>query len=342
MSVNGHDYEIFHPTNAFLANLKSSEATVDFNGIEVKMDARHPLIPALHADIAQDKVQQIIDMTRLFIVDDQVVDASVPRSIEQKTFTHSDEIVRNMIDTLGFAVSDSGELSTSRIQYKYEFNDMDSIGGHFNTEIGYKWSPFNMNINTFSQLERIVCENLQSVKDSSLNYVVPLINDWENNLKISNQSLRHSMDSVVRPRIAQMPNQRVSLADIGTLRNIIGKNLSKEKNKTIKFNAHDQLNRILEVLNGIEEKTMRQAGGTLSPAVRRMIEVPVTAYDAYNVATECGTHYLEDDKLNVFANQLIFGSEKRERMIDVDVENMALNSRTFNSLEDAFVGEPAY
>lgn len=328
-------YEIITPSSAKHLN----KSTISLDGFEIYLDKNHPLPSALSQQVTNEDVRQVVNNSRLFVVNDQVVDHFVPSNPKQKTFVHEDNIIKQMIKNLGFEQDNQGNLTTNKIHDRYEFNDTDTAGGQFSVDIGYKWSPFKADVTSFSTLARFVCSNTMSTNDPSLTYFIPLINAWEENIKISNQALRYSMDNKVRPRLQRLYDSKASAWDVILFSNILNGMLNAaQKDKNVSIGAIGELGKIkaaVDQIFGDDESEVL----CLLPSMQKMIPAPINAFDLFNFATECDTHYYKSQKLEGFANSLIFDAQDRQRQMSMDLDHIDVDGRTFNSIEDAFAGE---
>lgn len=337
-------YEIVQPSKivdvSSIRASKNDELTFD-TGHTITISQDHPLVNAYHSGHAEEKAAlDLISKTRLFDVEGQVVDYAIPSQSNREVFIHEKNVIQNMIDKLGFGQKRDGSLTTRQIQDDYSFNDRDMPGTEFNVKIGYQWSPFVTDVHTFTDLARMICDNLMSVEDPSLNYRIPLINAWDENIAIGNQSLRHSIDSTVRPRLKHLYESRISAYELICLTNALSAGI--ENNKDLPLNAETKVRTFIDTLwssLGNKESEVRQ----LPSSRRKLVEVPIRGFDAFNLATEVVTHYTPGNSaLNKVANSLIFGNVAREQQINADLDNMLFGEKTFNSLEDAFAGEACY
>lgn len=232
------------------------------------------------------------------------------------------------------------KLFTSRMTESFEFNAFGTEGGAFDVGIGFSWSPFSTDIKSFTNLVRFVCSNMMAVSDPSMSFNIPMINDWEQNLDVSNNALRHMFEKVVGPRIEQMPNERISLFDLEVIQNLVTSLLNSDRDK-VKFEAKPKLHRLSDNVQHV--MSLADAKG-VSGSASRLIEAPVTAFDAYNIATEVNSHYLTErnDKFQQFANSLIFDSERRNKAIEADLDDMTIDNHTFEDPDAAFFGQTCH
>ncbi len=314
------------------------------------LDRRSPITGQLNLEMDRDHLVEQFTEGRFFIVDDNVIDYRLAGDLK---FMHDDESIKQLVGHLGFArpVSDNmflGRTSRStrhgvsrslqaRSQTEaFEAAAIDSLGGQFDIRTGFKWSPFTLDINSYIEMWRQVCENGAVAISPIVNSRIPMMNQWKENLAISNQVIRHNFDKIIMPRLAALPDERISMFDLMTLKNIVG-NMASSEDKNF---AHDSMQHLKLI-----EDTLDQAWDPRADALGRnnlkFIPAPVSAFDAMNIATEISTHHTPGDRTNsraqVFVNELIF-SDTRRRNLDVDVNNLVTDIATFDNVDRAFFG----
>lgn len=316
----------------------------------INLDRRSPITGQLNLDVDRGHLIEQFKDGRFFIVDDEVIDYRLQADLK---FMHSNESIKHLVDHLGFATPESNNRFIGRraratrhgfsdsIQARsrteaFEASALDSIGGQFDIHTGFKWSPFSLDIHSYIEMWRQVCENGAIATAPLVNSRIPMLNQWKENLAISNQVIRHNFDKIVLPRLAALPSERISMFDLMTLKNFV-ENLASTEDKQF---AHDSYKHLMAIGAQLEEAWDPRAD-QLGRNNLKFIPAPVSAFDAMNIATEIATHHMPADRTNargqVFVNELIF-SDTRRRNMAVDVNNLVTDVSTFDNVDRAFFG----
>ena len=131
-----------------------------------------------------------------------------------------------------------------------------------------------------------------------------------------------------------MPNERISMFDVLTMRAFVN-----DLQNSNHLNKHqiEGLDNIFEKLDDLCDSEVL----SIKKNMLQFIPAPISAYDAMNVATECATHFIGEDRTNkraqAFANSMIF-NEERGRKLDVDLDGLVTDTQTFMSADQAFFG----
>lgn len=314
------------------------------------LDRRSPIAGQLNLEVDRGHLIEQFTDGRFFIVDDEVIDYRLQADLK---FMHNDEAIKRLVDTLGFAspVSDNVFLGrraratrhgvSTSIQARsqteaFEASALDTIGGQFDIRTGFKWSPFSLDIHSYIEMWRQVCENGAIATAPIVNSRIPMMNQWKENLAISNQVIRHNFDKIVMPRLAALPNERISMSDLMVLRNIVD-NMASTEDKMFSNESY----RHLKAIGSQLELAWDPRADMLGRNNLKFIPAPVSAFDAMNIATELSTHHTPKDRTGArsqaFVNDLIF-SETRRRNMAVDVNNLVTDVATFNDVDRAFFG----
>lgn len=271
---------------------------------------------------------------RYFIVDDQVIDW---RGGDDLKFMHDDAAIAKLASTIGFVDSPTG-CRAGNVTHKLDYEAFQSEGGQFDVHIGFNWSPFSLDINSQLSLLRLVCSNGLVAQSPIMHHRIPMMNAWEDNLAISNDVIGHSFHKLVGPRLAALTEERISVHDALMMRSFLN-DLSTSKQATgAQLLA---LNNMLELI----EPVFTDEVMSLSKNMLKFVHAPITGFDALNVATECATHYVGEDrskvKAELFANSLIF-SEDRQRNIRTDLDKLMVDVHTFDNPDQAFFGQTCH
>lgn len=284
---------------------------------------------------------------KFFVVDDQIVDF---RYNDYNGFVHSDQAIEQLVEHVG--ISDRDQMSGIRTKQvsnnvilgtkwsDHQINvPMYDEGGKFNSELNYLWSPFHRNINTAFRVVRLICANGMVASTPILNARIPVINRWAEHLQIANRQIQNKAEHVLANRIEQMGKQRATVGELMILSSHAAARLEANNEDQSTF---DRLMRIMHVADPVEHLSSVY---TLNVFEDRRISAQVpghlTAFDAYNIATELNTHTFENDKsttnaLERFANTLVFTGNKANRKI-----NRQPSTSTFSNPDQAFFGTVA-
>lgn len=329
----GHKYDVFRPsTLAFDTPKNSKKSVVIVDGQhEVKFDKRSPVTAAIKTGMGMEAVERALMDSRLFTINDALVDISVSMRPDAKHFVHSESNIRKMVEHVG--------TSTRSIKHSYQYNDLDSEGGTFDVNIGYDWSPFKQDISTYTDLTRLACDNLMEMNNPVMNFVVPMINAWEDNIAISNEALRHAFDTKIRPLMATMPDTKISMWQLGALRNVLARVVKDTDNIVM-----GKLQALETISNRVEDclYQFQSMSDNVPVSYTRLIDAPVSTFDAYNMLTEINSHYLldSDSKVTAMSNDLLFNQRnvgKNGADMLEQIQKLA-NEESFENVDRAFFG----
>lgn len=299
---------------------------------EVKLDRRHNAVGQLALGVDPELLKATFLGGRYFLVDDQIIDF---RQAEQIKFEHDLTALMNLVKSVGMSIDQKGRIYAQSVTSKFEYEAFGSTGGQFNIDQGFKWSPFSLDIQAALEMLRLACYNGLVVSDPVMNHKIPVMNGWEENLAIANDVIRHTFDHKVGPRIAALPNEMISMHDAMGLCDLIGSAINGKKD--IVYN-HNELVAIRDKLDPLVTPEVRG----MQKNLLKFIPVPITAFDAMNVATEAATHYLDPfspqaTKLSGFANNLLF-SDTRQKNLDVNLDSLVMDTKVFSNADQAFFG----
>lgn len=325
---------------------KSHTAVID-NKWEIKLDRRSAINGQLQLGVNKDQLKDQFLGGSFFIVDDAIIDHRLKDDLK---FVHKDDAIKLLAATLGFAKAvqkpniwgmidlDHAEghgrpIARSQTE-KFECNATESLGGQFDIMIGFSWSPFDIDIHSFIEMWRQVCENGAIAQSSLMNHRIPMLNKWEENLAISNQVIRHSFDKVVFPRLQALPSERISLSDMASLLTIVR---DQKASKQLQSDSIAHLSIIEDKLT----EAWEPAANSLKKSILKFIPAPITAFDAMNIATEISTHHVARDRTNARAQAFVSGlifDEVRQRNLNTNLDSLVIESETFGQVDQAFFG----
>lgn len=315
----------------------------------IQLDRRSPIVGQLQLGVNEKHLKQQVLDGKFFIVDDRVIDYRFKDELKN-CHVHNDDAIKALVDHLGFSkaaprssiqelfdasvVEGVGKVLARSQTERFECNATESLGGQFDIKIGFSWSPFSVDIHSYIEMWRQVCENGAIAHSPLMNHRIPMLNGWETNLEISNEVIRHNFDKVVFPRLKALPTERISLNDVQVLMRIVD---DQRASKQLEGDSQSHLDLIAEKLDGVWDTE----AGSLKKSLLKFIPAPVTAFDAMNIATEIATHHVARDRTNAraqaFVNSLIF-DQNRGRNLNVDLNSLIIGSETFNQVDQAFFG----
>lgn len=301
---------------------------------EIKLDRRNNVVGQLALGVDPKELKHSFLGGRYFVVDDQIVDYRLAENLGK--FMHDEKGLANLVSKVGMSMNQSGIIQAKSVTGKFDYEAGQSDGLQFAIDIGFEWSPFSLDIDSLLSLVRLACYNGLVVSDPIMNHKIPVMNGWEENLKIANEVLSHSFYHKVGPRLNQLQDEMINMHDAMGLCDLIGSALGDKKEGTI-IN-HNEVVRIHELLEPVVTSDVRG----MQKNLLKFIGAPITAFDAMNVATELATHHINPwspaaKKLSGFANNLLF-SELRQSNLAVNLDNLVMDTKVFGDADQAFWG----
>lgn len=267
------------------------------------------------------------------IADDQVIDH---RDNKYTGFVHKQNSLDELGNRIGFLQNPKNHALTARNRTSRFEHEAFSKGGVFDVDIGFRWSAFTPMIESHFEMVRALCSNQMIFgRDTVMSRNIPLINEWENNMAISNDVLKHIFNTTVKQRLVEMPNERASLADVELIQTSVTKQIG---DTNITQESRLFLHNLLEKLKFIDEYPDLSA---LTVNDKKRIPVPVSVYDAMNIATEVSTHHSvqRSAKLQAFATSCIFD---KKRQSNLSSEAVFTSDSTFDDPDRAFWAETVH
>lgn len=311
---------------------------------KVPLDSRGSIAGMIALGVDPDELKPEVLEGRYFIVDDKVIDHRLKSHLK---FQHSDEAIKQLVDKLGFAQQVTtnqfggerrGLIEARASREAFEVNPLDSIGGQFDIHIGFQWSPFELDIHSIIEMWRQVCTNGAVARSPILDNKIPMLNRWEENLAISDRVVRHNFDKLVLPRLAALPNERITLSDVAELQRILT-NLQQSKQ------LHGSSLMALAEMEAVVDQAWLPGASLLKKNMQKFVQAPMTAFDAYNIVTEAATHHLGSDRNNhqasAFVSSIIFNAD-RQRSSRTELDSLTTDTNTFANPDRAFFGETCH
>lgn len=267
-------------------------------------------------------------------------------------FVHTDQTISKFVDMFGY--QRRGDLALHRRRRGSVDDDIanDSIalrkvwdkseisipgfaqGADFTTELSYAWNPFVKTVNSSFDLVRVICTNGMVGVTSFLNTKVPLFNRWEEHLDIACRQIQNKVSDTMKYRVPSMVGERASVGDCLLLSQHALARL--EAPNAIPYEERERLLRLIAAvspeqhLNGVYQERV-----FTNKALARQLPSHLTAYDAWNIATEMRTHThpcskSSDAGLDRFANGILF----------LDDNNVLSSARRYNAPRESVFSSP--
>lgn len=288
-----------------------------------------------------------------FFIEDEMVDF---RDGQYGGFIHTDESIKVFMDILGYQrkselpfahIRKDDDEAASKIVLRKVWNESQiqvpgyQQGGEFSSQLSFVWNPFVKTINSAFDLVRMICTNGMVGTTSFLNTKIPLFNRWEEHLDIGARQIQNKVNRVVIDRIQAMSTERASVADCMLLEQHAFDRLYSGSEKD--EGERDRLFSIMAACN-----PRNHLSNVYQPAVfdsRDMgAQLPshLSAFDAFNVATELRSHTApvrksSDFALDKFANGLLF--DREDNFVASASRYTTRSTASFADPERAFYGD---
>lgn len=254
------------------------------------------------------------------------------RMSDYRGYIRSEDEINGLADKVGFSRLGSagtavgGDLLSVFNQLRHRngvflggesddfFMDVEGLGsgGAFKNRLIYRWSPFDKNIQTTIEVERLVCLNGMVGMAPLVTRETPVINDIDRNLDIIDMHLRPEMSRILQERFVNMSNSRASVSDVLEANRIIYERLRSNTVSNHDFKVLQGLANVtrLEHLTGVFSESLFN-----SPAAKTAPS-DITQFDLFNIMTEMSSHTVADEKSNrytqQFINKIVFDTLKNE------------------------------
>jgi len=266
------------------------------------------------------------------VADDKVIDY---RPTSYTGFVHGTDALNELSQRIGFLKH--GDTLVPRNRTSQFEHEAFAKGGKFDVDVGFEWSAFSPSIDSRFEMVRALCSNQMIFgKGTVMSRSIPMISDWESNMHVSNDVLKHIFHTTVIGRLADMPDERANLADARLLKLEIGRQLD---NEAMAVDSRKFLNNLLEKVAALDSFELPKS---MSVNDVKRIAVPMSVYDAMNIATEVTTHHSDgkpSNKLKAFAVSCIFDRKRQSNIISEEVFS---STNTFNDPDRAFWAETVH
>lgn len=292
------------------------------------------------------QLEQRLNGGQYFFINDDLVDF---RDGNYRGFVHDDDNINALVDVIGVAEGSSirrGQSNQTNNNYAlarvWSENGIDvpmyNEGGKFSSRLLFKWNPFVKTVNSSFQLVRLICTNGMVGLTSFLNSKIPLENRWVEHLDIASKQIQNKIDSMMVNRMSEMGQDRATVNDLLLLEDHARGRIEQTDN------AHNR-ERLKNIINVVSPSL--HLGGVYKDSVfadkRLASQMPghLSAFDAYNIATEMSSHTNEGSNssnhaLDRFANAIVF-SRKDRSFHAARYSNPKVAS--FSDADAAFFGE---
>lgn len=283
--------------------------------------------------------------TYIFAESGQLVDY---RTSDYKGFIHSDEAIMTLSEKIGCKVSNTASNGFRRpvgdvfSQFREEkgnflgglsepfYLDIASLGegGSFKNKIVYKWNPFDQNIFTTIEVERLICTNGMVGISPLVTRKVPVINDWERHLEIVSLQIQPNINTLLQDRFVKMADSHASIAHTLEARAMLLdrsqlKSVANSEQLTQLIKATDVEARLKDVYR--DEVFKGQMG--------RSAASDLTQFDLFNILTEACSHtggsVQSNERIQKFLNKTTFDFQKNEISGNAKVSQESDHRRVF-------------
>lgn len=279
--------------------------------------------------------------TFIFTEDGILVDY---RTSDYKGFMHSEDAIKKLSEKIGLNVAEPSRKSARDLfsQFREEkgiflgglsdpfYLDIASLGegGSFKNRIVYKWNPFQKDILTTIEVERLICLNGMVGVSPLTTRKVPVINDWERHLEIVSLQIQPSINNLLQDRFIKMADTNSSVSNILEGRKLLldRREYKAAENCHILTNLLD-LTDVESRLGGVYQKEVFTKGKGATA------KSDLTQFDLFNVLTEACSHTSGTSestlKIQKFLNNITFDYSKNEISGNAKISDESDPSRVF-------------
>jgi hypothetical protein len=305
-----------------------------------------------HLDVMEaHDLANILTGGSFFTIENQLVDM---RDSRYSGFVHNPSTIDAFMDTLGYQLKEdldikhlkktNDEVQSQIVLRKIWNNNEISVPGYahgadFNSVLSFGWNPFVKTVNTMLDIIRQICTNGMVGLTSFLNTKVPVINRWDDHLDIAARQIQNKVNDIVTTRVKQMTLEHASVGDLLLLEDHVMKRIET----VIETVEH---NRLFNIMNAVSPRIQLQSvyRDSVFDDKNLAAQLPghLSAFDAWNIATELRTHTAENAKstdhaLDKIANALLFDKQDN---FDASLSRFSMPSKAaFSDAEVAFFGQ---
>lgn len=285
--------------------------------------------------------QKLNGGTFIFSADGKLVDY---RTSDYKGFIHNEDAIQTLSEKIGFGRSKQERRSIGEVFRQFResdeiflgglsdpfYLDIASLGegGSFKNQIVYKWSPFNQNIVTTVEVERLVCLNGMVAMSPLVSQMVPVINDWERHLEIVSLQIQPNINNLLQERFVKMADTHASVGDVQEANRIL-----RDRSSLKVVESSEQLERLIEATKVESRLKNIYRDEVFSGKLGRTAASDITQFDLFNILTEASSHTggSEDSNriIQKFLNKITFDMTKNEISGNVKISQESDHRRVF-------------
>lgn len=282
--------------------------------------------------------------TYVFTTEGQMVDY---RTSDYKGFMHSQDAMNTLSEKIGCKLSaqtGNGRRSVGEIfsQFREEkgiflgglsepfYLDIASLGegGSFENRIVYKWNPFDQNIFTTIEVERLVCKNGMVGLSPLVTRKVPVINDWERHLEIVSLQIQPNINTLLQDRFIKMADTHASVANVMEARGML---LDRSQLKSV--DGAEQLRELIQATDVASRLKDVYRDEVFKGHLGRSAASDITQFDLFNILTEACSHtsgsVQSTDRIQKFINKVTFDFQKNEISGNAKISQESDHRRVF-------------
>lgn len=270
------------------------------------------------------------------------------RTSDYKGFIHSDEAIHTLSEKIGCQVSNTANKAFRRpvgdvfSQFREEkgnflgglsepfYLDIASLGegGSFKNKIVYKWNPFDQNIFTTIEVERLICTNGMVGISPLVTRKVPVINDWERHLEIVSLQIQPNINTLLQERFVKMADTHASVSHAMEARTML---LDRSQLKSA--GSADQLSELIKATDVESRLRSVYRDEVFKSQLGRSASSDLTQFDLFNILTEACSHTAgtvqSNERIQKFLNKTTFDFQKNEISGNAKVNQDSDHRRVF-------------
>lgn len=270
------------------------------------------------------------------------------RPSDYKGFIHSDEAINTLSEKIGCKVSNNANQGFRRpvgdvfSQFREEkgnflgglsepfYLDIASLGegGSFKNKIVYKWNPFDQNIFTTIEVERLICTNGMVGISPLVTRKVPVINDWERHLEIVSLQIQPNINTLLQERFVKMADTHASVSHTMEARSML---LDRSQLKSA--GSADQLSELIKATDVETRLKAVYRDEVFKSQLGRSAASDLTQFDLFNILTEACSHTAgtiqSNERIQKFLNKTTFDFQKNEISGNAKVSQESDHRRVF-------------
>lgn len=270
------------------------------------------------------------------------------RTSDYKGFIHSEEAIQTLSEKIGCDFSSKTNKHYRRpigdvfSQFREDkgiflgglsepfYLDIASLGegGSFKNKIVYKWNPFDPNIFTTIEVERLICTNGMVGISPLVTRKVPVINDWERHLEIVSLQIQPNINTLLQERFVKMSDTHASVAHTMEARSML---LDRSQLKSAA--SADQLSELIKATDVESRLKSVYRDEVFRSQLGRSAAADLTQFDLFNILTEACSHTAgtvqSNERIQKFLNKTTFDFQKNEISGNAKVNQESDHRRVF-------------